>query len=444
MTRLEDDKIEELAELISDKLIEDLEERFNINLLPLNSGIATSIEENGIPKINIAAEINYFTWKIQDDKYKLEVINEDLVCFYKDILCYADEEVYKKFLIKLQDDILITALAEALLDLLNKVKSPKVIEPKNLQGLFFSNFDNIKSTLQVLLDKLGSENKSKILDLLYEESEYVTKRLPIETMPLAAYILANNKKNSKKSFENILHKSNKIGVKSITSVYPDSQKENAAYNVELQASLLSYDDFIGVLNANFERNYNKSLNFYLFNELTKFHDLELISRSIFKNSLEMRVIKTYFSNKKYEALDKEIRFKLKEKLCTKVTRLTKLKGLISKKFIIENHLNRDGICKNKFIDQFNKFYDMGVASLREAILEKEIGKEEYIDIDAKIKKDFIVYDVMIKESPYDKYIKNITNKIELIELPTNSIKKIMKYEVYYYTYKSIYKYKKSV
>lgn len=438
MTRIEDNKIEELAELISDKLIEDLEERFNINLLPLNSGIATSIEENGIPKIKIAADINYLAWKIQDGKYKLEVINEDLGCFYKDTLCYADEEVYKKFLIKLQDDILITTLAEALLDLLNKISK---VKSKNLQGLFFTNLDDIQSTLQALLAKLGSENNSKILDLLHEESEYVTKRLPIDTMPLAAYILSNNKKISKKLFDNILCKSNNIGVKWITSVYPDSQKEKASYNVEIKESLLSYEDFIGVLNRDSEKNYNKSLNLYLFNQLTKLHDFEIISRSIFKNSLEMRVIKTYFTNKKYEALDKEIRFKLKEKLCKKVTRLTNLKGLISKKFIIENHLNKDGICKNKFINQFNSFYDMGVVGLRKAILENEIGKEKYIKIDEKIKNDFIVYDVMIQESPYDKYIKNISEKIELIELPTNSIKKTMKYEIYYYTYKSIYKYK---
>ncbi|MFB7160451.1 hypothetical protein, partial [Lysinibacillus sp. NPDC056232] len=154
--------------------------------------------------------------------------------------------------------------------------------------------------------------------------------------------------------------------------------------------------------------------------------------------LEIKVTKTYFNNKKYEGLDKELRYKLKEKLCKKVVRLTQIKGLMTKKFIIENHINKGWVCKRKFIDQLNQIYAMGIESLKKSILQKMIKEKRYENIEGKIKDDYVICDLMNKVSPYDMYIQKLQGTIELINLPTISVKKTMKYEICYYTYKAIY------
>ncbi|MEK4713565.1 hypothetical protein [Sporosarcina sp. FSL K6-5500] len=439
MADLKSEDLEKLAELISDKVVAKLEDRIEFHLTSLMREriyeVDTSDEyEYENQKSELESDVNYFSWEFIDSKWQLEVIDENLKDLIKEDLCGGSEGEYTEFLNKLQTDVIVSQTAKSLLDivaLINSLPIRKREKYKAVQKDLFYEFPDFRKEVIKMLEKFYEFKdckKDKILEKIDLYYDYVHLQVPKVLMPVAAYVLMNLNILSKNNMLKLLNNETGLKLKALEDIYPKEEDEKVINSQVL------FDEFIMILTST----ENSSLNFYVFNTLTNLHDLQSMSNAIFKNSLTLKFFKTH-PYEAYENLSSKIKYVAKEDFCNSVVNISKVDGILLKNNIMKKHINDDDFSSEKFVVYFNELFANCMGSFKEKISNTFNEDEKYKAIPEGIRSDYIVYKLFLNEEPYQEYLKGVSEKVHLTDLSNEKLEERMYYEVYYYTYKAIYK-----
>lgn len=428
--------IEQLAELISEKVITKLEEHFEIKSM---TNYANSYEEEIYDDVQQEFEQDkpYVIWELNEKCWCLKIIDDEFKSSVPKFL-RNNEKLYKKFIESLEADVKVSLLAKTVLDLINIVKNKNEINEKEVTSLFNDSTEFRKEMKSFIAYFTSEPDERKfILSKLEEYGDNIRFTITKDLLFFYAFVLTHSVNRSSQSFKEPLTDLGKLKLKRISGNYPNFNDIEKADNEIMIKSQLAFENYILKLN-NKDFKYNGSLNFYFFNQLTRIYDLHILTNGIAKKT---KLAKRYnaYPLQNYGKLKYQERYKFKQGLCKNKAHLINLNGVLTKKFLIKNYINSEFTSDITFLNLFNNFYDICMEELLSAIYNKHV---EVIQMNEGVNRNLIVYNELIKENPYEKYMKKLEKKIKIFDSPIENTRDLVWREFYYYTYLAIYNFSK--
>lgn len=435
-------KIEELAEIISQRVLEKITRKYDFIKREKNDYILDFQLEN-LEGCNLE---NLFTWSKKNEEFELEILDPVLKDYFEIFLGKSNEKIINKFIEGFKADVIVNLMSSSLDNLLTYMKSHEI----NNCDLFYEN-DQFIRELSYYIKKINLDEFDRVQVKLDELDFNISSALNSKLIPFGAYALVNSPKLTDKLFGDILHNINHLQLKWLTRSSPNTQKENSDTSKILWAQT-SFEDYVQLLNFSIisqdktesEKKYNMSLNLYYFNLHTSLVDVYLLSDKLYKKSRLIR-FQRQMPNRLYEKLDYTEKYTFKQNLCENIANVLMIKGLLFKNYILKYHMNSDEINNLDFTYFINFLMVKCMEQLKEAIIlthETEMNAQK---MPLEIKSDFLILGKLSKISdPYTKLIKKIAGKFIATDYPVYGKNNCIKYEIYHYAYKSIYQMKKQM
>ncbi|WP_394679144.1 hypothetical protein [uncultured Exiguobacterium sp.] len=422
--------IEEFSEILSNLIVEKIENKVELKYIERDDALF-SISEDSFRDWDLD---NLFDWTYEEKGWKLKVIDENLMIFLQGFLSKSKNKLYKKLIKSLQSDAIVGLMHDSLEKLMTtQKKETEVLKSIYCDHQYFHEKINYFGQ-QYDVEQID-ETISK-LDQYLKDCQHV---IPSQLIPFATYALMNNPKITTKTVNDLLNHTKNLRLKWINETAPDPQNENINHKIILNAHL-SFELYVSFLDKvvipfSGDQSYNSSLNFYVFNQSTSLYDVYVLSKEIFENSNFINIQKKY-PKKFYGVLDRTQKYTKKNQLVEGLAHLSQIDGIMLKRFMLKHHLSSQIFKSIDLVDLSNWLITICKDKLREAIVLK--------DADSDLNYFNVYSDLSGNYSPYDKLIRKISNNQLLYKESFESTSDYIKYELYHYAYKAMYREKANV
>ncbi|WP_042476482.1 hypothetical protein [Bacillus ndiopicus] len=418
---------DEVANLIVEKVVHILETEYEIKWNPIQSWSweeeCETLVFDFLSKIG-NSESAYFIWGFCEEKgWILKDIDDDLKDIIN-IILGGKKKLYNKFVRYLEADVKVSLLAKTVEDLTNKMNKDA---KKNASELFYS-YENWKAELGITIKDFADESQEyTIIDKLHDYPKNINHKYTKDLIYFHSAILANSKIYYSILFERPLEVSVKEVLYNISDGYPKlvNYKIDNQLIVDSQ-QLMNY--YISKLNEK-KFKYNKSLNFYFFNNSTKLYDLNIITNVLAKKS---RIAKNFsiYPLKEYTKKS-NVFYNIIKNLCRDSIDLVNYNGILTKELLIKVSFDNKIMDGEMLYKAHSNIYNKCLEDLGNVISNVSSSQEE------KSREHFI-YDELIKEDPYESHLKKFEQKIKKINEKAQSTKDLMWKEFYFYNYLAVY------
>lgn len=434
--------VEEFAEIISDRVIEKLSSRFEIEKNDRDY-FSQDFYEGNLAECDFE---NLFQWSNLKGKWIVEIIDPIFYDFFERYLGKSNKKLIKKLLKGFESDVIVRLMDNSLSNLVCHVKDNGAIQ----NPLYYE--DNVfYDEISYYTNKLNIEENESVLSKVEEYMELISTSIPLQLIPFGAYALVNSENISKNLVTDIISNIQHLQLKWLTRTAPNIKEKNKDADRILlgQVAFGDFTQLLNLVNINHNlndrsRKYNTSLNFYVFNKYTSLYDVYLLSSELFKKSRLIRLQRQY-PNKIYNELNYTERYIFKKNLCEDFAPLMMIEGVLFKRFIIKNHLNTQKFNSIGFANFANAIIDTCMYELGDSICLMYKNDPKFSDLPEDIRKDAIVLETLLEGySPYNKFIMKTAEEFMALEHPITSQKEKIKYELYHYAYKAIFNEKKQM
>ncbi|MER2192137.1 MAG: hypothetical protein ABS951_14345 [Solibacillus sp.] len=432
---------EELVTLISERVIEGIIDYLSNNTVNSDINLNYYIEDDEFElayKNDPTEREDFWKWSKDEDGWRVEIISE----LFIEALSNSDQEASNKFVEDFKRAIkadAIVGLQVVSLEGIIKKNSPEVIKWKEESGLFY-NLEDYEETLDKEMKNLecDEDRREDALKKLRIAEKNIEFHLPKFLTPFGAFILVNSSPLTQKTVNDLFGNTDQIKLSWIKDAYPNIEKENKSSKVVVKNQISTYN-FLQLLKQKQlnSSGINTSVNLYLFNKYTSLFDVWMLSKLTMKYANLNKLTKMP-KLKQYVKVNKKVRFQMKVELCKRVAKVTNIKGVLLKRLLVKQFLNKPLLFEEKFLEDMEGFLDDATEGLKEYILKNISNNEMYMDIPEDIREDYIIYEQLKDVNPYNQLINNKMNKEFTSEFPITNTKKASFYEYYLYFHLAIY------